>query len=67
MVEMGAEAFEETTTIDWKRKSTVLEQEDGSYKEVAVATVKVKEEYKKAFEVLELINKERKKADVIPW
>lgn len=66
VVEMGAEAFEETTTIDWKRKSTVLEQEDGSYKEVAVATVKVKEEYKKAFEVLELINKERKKAGCDP-
>ena len=62
VVEMGAEAFEETTIIDWKRKSTVLEQGDGSYKEVAVATVKVREEYKKAFEVLELINKERKKA-----
>mgnify|MGYP000414688605 FL=1 len=63
---IGADAFPETTQVDWKNEKNLTQLEDGSYAQMAKVSVMVREEYKKAFEVLELVNKERKKAGADP-
>ena len=63
---IGADAFPETTQVDWKNEKNLTQLEDGSYAQMAKVSVTVSEEYKKAFEVLELVNKERKKAGADP-
>lgn len=48
------------------KEKNLTQLEDGSYAQMAKVSVTVSEEYKKAFEVLELVNKERKKAGADP-
>lgn len=60
MTEIGENAFPATTKLNIP--SGLVKMEDGSYKVVAKVKISVAEEYKKAFEVLTLVNKERSKS-----
>lgn len=60
VTEIGEKAFSSVTKMN-NKSDDLAKLEDGSYMRVAKVKIKVRESYKKSFEVLKIVNAERKK------